>query len=239
MSASYVIRYMADITQRMIAYVAGTSQGQTDFTVGSRIRTFLEASAQELEELYYQLWNGLQSSAQSAIYDGFQFPALPASPASGTVTFGRAVAAGQDYIIPAGTTVATRGSSSAPSLQFVTVAAVTLAAGQTSVNATVQAAQPGSASNVVAGAVSYIVSSVSGIETVTNAAGFSNGNDAETDSQRAERFEHRAELQPDRLPDRTAQAERDAALSQRIDELRRRKSEQIGNKYSTEPFQVY
>lgn len=185
---TFRVKYMDAIVQRIIAWVAGTSQKQTDFTVGSRIRTLIEAFAQEIEELNNQLYTGLKESALGALFDGFQFPAKAASKAMGSVTFSRATAASQGYVIPAGTIVATRGSSADASLRFLTIAAVTLAQGETYVTATVRAENAGPDYNVLADTITYIVSAVQGVEAVTNPAGFTNGQEAEPDSKRAERF---------------------------------------------------
>lgn len=185
---TFKVRHMEGITQRMIGWVAGVSPKATDFTVGSRVRTLLEACSQELEELYYQVYSALAEQIQTLLFDGFRFPAKAATRATGTVTFARATAAAEDYPIAAGTIVSTRGSTTEPARRFLTVSAVTLATGQTSVEATVRAEQPGPEYNVVAGQINYISSALPGIDTVTNAAGYVNGKAAETDARRAERF---------------------------------------------------
>lgn len=69
-----------------------------------------------------------------------------------------------------------------------TLNAYVLAAGQSSVTATVQALNAGSASNVAAATLIQIGSPLPGIDTVTNAAPVTNGLDAETDSAFRARF---------------------------------------------------
>ncbi|AOX18313.1 baseplate J/gp47 family protein [Kozakia baliensis] len=62
------------------------------------------------------------------------------------------------------------------------------AAGVASVNVPVQAIVAGVSGNVAMGAISLMGTSVSGIDTVTNASAFGNGSDAETDAELKARF---------------------------------------------------
>jgi uncharacterized phage protein gp47/JayE len=57
-----------------------------------------------------------------------------------------------------------------------------------SVNVSVTAVTPGSGGNVVSGAISQLSQSAPGVDTVTNAAAFTNGVDAETDAAARARF---------------------------------------------------
>ena len=63
-----------------------------------------------------------------------------------------------------------------------------LATNTASVNVPVLAATPGAGGNVQAGAISVITSPISGVDTVTNAAAFTNGVNAEADSSFRSRF---------------------------------------------------
>jgi len=102
---------------------------------------------------------------------------LEASPATGAVLFSRSAAATYDISIPAGSLVQT-----ATGVQFATTAAVILAAGQTSVTASIEAVDPGASGNVAAYAISRIPVTLSGIESVNNIAATVNGSDIETDT---------------------------------------------------------
>jgi uncharacterized phage protein gp47/JayE len=126
----------------------------------------------------------------------FQFPRLPATSATGSETFGKNTPAGSPIQVPVGVTVQTVGGA----IQFVTVAdptqpswsqtlnAYVLGVGQSTLTATVQAAQPGSSSNVAAGQLSQLGTNVPGIDFVTNAASFGNGQNAESDAAYRARF---------------------------------------------------
>lgn len=117
--------------------------------------------------------------------------------ARGTVEFVKNSAAVTSILIPTGSIVQT---SSNPPLQFVVIAdtlqpnysvvlsGYQLNAGQTSVSVTVQCVEVGTQGNVSAGAINQIASSVSGIDNVANALGFTTGIDEEADVDLKNRF---------------------------------------------------
>lgn len=126
----------------------------------------------------------------------------PAVASSGTVTFSTpsTVGVGQQLVIAVGTQV------QSPSGIIFNVVADTgqpgysssnngylITSGNNSVNATVIAANPGSAGNVAAGTINQILSSAQfpappGVNSVTNAQAFTNGQDKETDTALKLRF---------------------------------------------------
>lgn len=147
------------------------------------------------------------------ISNGVESPRLGARASSGQATFSRFTAAPSTCFVPAAASVSPEGvitnagPNNAATLQtsdrsqtFVVIAdttntayssvlgGYTLAALVTSVNVTVQALVPGSAGNVVLGALSVMTSPITGIDTVTNAAAFDNGFDQESDPQLKARF---------------------------------------------------
>ena len=184
----FKVRSMDEIVSAMISWIAGVSGEVTDFSVGSRMRTIVEAIAQEQEELYLEIFAAITAAIPELLFDGFQFPARSARRTTGVVTFSRAAAAGEDYAIPAETIVATLASETDESLQFETVEEVTIATGETEIEATVRALVAGAEHNVVAAAISRVEATIDGVEAVTNAAGFTTGSDAESADARAERF---------------------------------------------------
>lgn len=99
--------------------------------------------------------------------------------AIGTVTFSRSEAATVDIDIPLGTRVSNQDTS----IIFATTEKATLAAGATSVNVPVDAKVPGANSNVAIGAITNMVDTIAGIETVTNVAATTLGADAESDAE--------------------------------------------------------
>jgi uncharacterized phage protein gp47/JayE len=107
------------------------------------------------------------------------FTRIPAAKATGTVTFSRSTPASQDITIPAGTRVATSDES----VVFKTTDAITLQTGNTSVDASIEADQPGSSGNVAANTITKIIDPISGIESVNNSVATSEGRETETDEE--------------------------------------------------------
>lgn len=113
--------------------------------------------------------------------------------ATGTVTFSRLTPATVDITIPQGTQVVAKQTDSAyPSLTFVTTLTVVLKAGETSVDAPISCALPGTIGNVPADSVNTVVGSqtISGISRVTNAAATNGGLDGESDADFKIRFKN-------------------------------------------------
>jgi uncharacterized phage protein gp47/JayE len=65
-----------------------------------------------------------------------------------------------------------------------------IAAGGASVDVPVVAQTPGTGGNILAGSITVLATAISGIDTVVNASGFSNGVDAESDSAFRARFQN-------------------------------------------------
>lgn len=120
----------------------------------------------------------------------------PATYATGTVTFSALSAHSYAVSIPVGAIIQVMGGS----IQYQVLADTTqpgynsasgsyiLAAGQLSVNATVQAQAAGSISNVQPGQLSQLQTPLPGIDTVTNTTAITNGADAEGDTAFRSRF---------------------------------------------------
>ncbi len=130
----------------------------------------------------------------------FSFTRLPAAVATGQATFSR-FQPSAGAIIPVGTLIAT----SVGGQQFTVTADPTnaaygasaggagvpgyiLAAGIVSLTAPVAATVPGSAGNVIAGAISVLLQSISGIDTVSNSTPLTGGIDPESDAAFRARF---------------------------------------------------
>lgn len=131
-----------------------------------------------------------------SFYAQFGFTRLPAQDAEGPVTFSNPATASSPIPIPVGTVVQTIGGA----IQYAVIAdtnqptynptlnAYVLPTNATSLSATVQALEAGSASNVTAGQLAQIATPVPGINTVTNAEPITNGADAESDASFRARF---------------------------------------------------
>lgn len=181
----FQIRDFASIAAGMINYMRATQEKITDFNIGSVARTLVEAPAVELDELYQQMFIGLREAIPVSVYNSFGFGALPAEAGSGVVRFSSLVAPAANVLIPAGTSVR------APSglYKYATLVDATLLAGQTHVDVMVYCEVAGSITNALANTITEISSSVSGIDSVTNPIAFTNGREAETETERKIRFQ--------------------------------------------------
>lgn len=181
---AFQIKDFVSIVASMINHMKGTQQKITDFNVGSVARTLVEAPAIEIDQLYTEMFHGLQEAIPVATYQTFDFTKLPAEAARGVLQFGADDPAATNVTIPAGTSARVPGGS----ILYVTTETVVLAVGETTVLAPASANSTGAAGNTAASTVTQLVSSISGIDSVTNPATIIGGREEETDAERKERF---------------------------------------------------
>ena len=160
----------------------------TDYSVGSVVRTLMDASAIEIEELYLQMLLGLQEAVPQAIYQSFGFSRLPAVGASGVVyfTFENGLTTG---FVPAGTKI----KSPTSTYEYVVLADTFVGQiypppSMKVVGAAVACSSTGAATNCSANTLTEIIPPVSGIAGIDNHDAFYNGTDIETDTQQMARF---------------------------------------------------
>mgnify|MGYP003345452043 CR=1 FL=1 len=183
----------------------GYARVALDMSVGSVLRAVFEASAATV--LWLQslalliLATTRASTSNGSDLDSwmadYNLTRLPAVGATGLVTFSRYTATAE-AVVPVGTVLQTADGTQryvvvADSAQahFVTSRnAYVLPPFVSSLQAAIQAVEPGSAGNAVAGAISVIGQSLPGVDTVTNAAGLTNGADAEGDVAFRARFKN-------------------------------------------------
>lgn len=179
----FQIKDFLSIVAGMVNHMRKTSPKVTDFNVGSVARTMIEAPAIEIDELYQQYLAGLVEGIPTAIYRSFDFPLLPAVPASGIVRFTAEPERSAPVAILVGTRVA-----NASNVEYVTVEAATIPVGETGVNVLVTASAAGPVGNTLQGAIGQLVSPVDGVVGVTNPDALANGRGEETESERKLRF---------------------------------------------------
>jgi uncharacterized phage protein gp47/JayE len=171
--------------QDMVAFVQANSSISA-FSPGDPQRAILEAVALKIEQLSLANTQGLLQIASQGSMDAFGFAPLPATYATGTLTF----SGSGGTVVPAGTQVSTVPAPNVPTILYATTAAVTLPTGSGTQQASVAAAalQAGAGQNVQAGTLTVLVSQVAGITAVTNAAAIDNGQDAQTTAQQQAAF---------------------------------------------------
>ncbi|MBV9784772.1 MAG: baseplate J/gp47 family protein [Acidisphaera sp.] len=197
------LQNFSTLVQNMAAAVQGRAAQLLDLTVGSSLRALLEASAsvalwiQWLILLVLQMTRAATSNGpdlDSWMAD-FTLTRMPASAASGIVTFSRFTPTNA-ALIPVGAVVRTADGTqsfsvtAAPSVPAwnAPLNGYVLPANVASLDVPVVAAVAGSAGNVQAGGVTQLATAISGVDTVANAGAFQGGLDAESDPAFRARF---------------------------------------------------
>lgn len=198
--------------QFVTGMVAGAKAAATvtlDFTSGSINLALIQsvaAVALWLEGLVLQvLAQSRAATSQGADLDSwmadFGFARLAAVPAAGQVTFSRFQPTAA-AVVPVGSSVATAVGGA----QFTVTAdptnaafganaagsglpGYTIAPGVSALTVPAAAAVPGSAGNILAGAIAVLLQPIGGIDTVTNASAFVGGSDPEGDGAFRTRFQ--------------------------------------------------
>ncbi|MCK4121412.1 baseplate protein [Ralstonia pseudosolanacearum] len=191
------------LVRNQVSAIQGYAKLLVDLTVGSVLRAVVEANAALviwLQGLLMQVLSITRASTSSgADLDSwvadFGVTRLAAVAATGTVTFSRFTTT-QQVVVPTTAVAQTADGTQQFNVVIDTTNAAynaalggyVIAAGVASVSVPVKAVTAGAAGNAVAGSVSTIVGAISGIDTVTNAAAFTNGVDAESDTALRMRF---------------------------------------------------
>lgn len=171
------------ITAAMVNHARAVQKRVTDFNIGSVIRTILESVAIQIDEFYQQLFNGIKEAIPVSTYNSFNFTRRAAQPANGLVRV-TITAQPNDVLIAAGATFTNAGAATS----YVSVADVTISAGNTYADVLVVAQSAGVAGNIASGTSFTVSPSPLGFVSAINSAAFSGGLDAETEDQRKQRF---------------------------------------------------
>lgn len=187
----------SQFVQNSVAAIQGMAAQLLDLTVGSVLRSFVDAYSLlalwlQAEILQAAALTRLSTSSGTDVdtfLADFGTGREGGDQASGPVTFARFTPTAQ-ATVAVGAVVQTQ-----PGVQYAVIADTTqlafnatlnayvIPAGISSISATVQALVSGTAGNAIAGFINVLGSSVPGVDTVTNPAAFQNGNDPQTDAQ--------------------------------------------------------
>jgi uncharacterized phage protein gp47/JayE len=198
------LQTFSSLVQGMAAAVQAAAAQLLDLTIGSTLRVVLEATASIALWMQWLILQVLEmtraatsrGSDLDSWMDDFSLERLPASPASGTITFSR-FNSSVPALIPVGALVRTTDGtqtftvtvdSTAPGWSSAQNGYV-IGLGIASLDVSVVAQSAGTSSNVQAGAISVLASALSSVDGVLNAAAFVNGIDAESDTAFRLRFQ--------------------------------------------------
>lgn len=207
------IRSLSTIINDLVNYLKAKRPSVPTF-VGTTTRDIIiEAPAQEFDRVYQELEHTQQlqsieyasSMSTSELDDlavNYGLVRLTGTQASGTITFQirNFSTSSSTVTIPIGTVVATQGSDTIPQVSFVTTQAVTFTPSQAPSyfnpttglyerNGAILASSIGSASNVGAGTITKLISSVPGIDSVNNFSATTGGTDIESNEAFAARIQ--------------------------------------------------
>lgn len=191
------------VREQVTAIQGGTSKVLVDLSVGSILRAVVEAYsavALWLQGLILQLLATTRAATSSdtdldSWVADYGVTRLPASAASGMVTFSRFTPT-QQAVVPVGAIAQTADGTQQYAVTVDTanpaysaaLGGYVLAAGSASVIAPVQAISAGIAGNASEDGINTLGQAIPGVDSVTNAAAFTNGADAESDSALRARF---------------------------------------------------
>lgn len=211
--ADITTRTFGQLVQGMAVAIQARAAGLVDVTIGSICRAIIEAVATVALWLQSNIiallaTTRLSTSAGADVDtwiadwgaaplpgDPTLFARLPAVAATGTVTFSRFSSTGT-ATVPVGATVSSADGAISYTVTLDTTNPAydpiqdgyVMASLVTSLNLPVQCTTAGSAGNAAIGGINTITDAITGVDTVTNAAAFTNGADAETDDQVKTRF---------------------------------------------------
>lgn len=187
----------------MASAIQAKAKVLVDFTVGSVTRAIVEATAQVvvwLEGLILFLLQTTRAATSSnADLDSWMLDygltRLAATSSTGQVTFSRFTPTYQ-AVVPVGTVIQTADGTqqftvvadTSQSAYSASLGGYVIAAGVASANATVQAVNTGTVTNVLANTITTLTQAIQYVDTVTNAAAFTNAIDTETDTAFRARF---------------------------------------------------
>jgi uncharacterized phage protein gp47/JayE len=198
------LQTFTSLVQGMAAAVQAAATQLLDLTVGSTLRAVLEATASVGLWMQWLILQVLQmtraatssgSDLDSWMAD-FSLTRLPASPASGTVTFSR-FNTSVPALVPVGALVRTGDGTQTFAVTEDTTASAwnqaqngyVIGIGVTALQVPVVAQTAGTGGNVQVGSITVLASALSGIDGVLNTTPFVNGINAESDAAFRLRFQ--------------------------------------------------
>lgn len=181
---TFQIKNFVSIVASMINVARASQDKITDFSVGAVARTLMESPAIEIEELYLQMYQGLQDAIPVSIYQAFGFAVIEARPAAGWLTVNFPATA-DAIVLPKGAAF----EVPAKSLVFHTLEAVAIAVGATQASIAVVCTVTGPDGNIGANELTVGTGStlLPGETTYANLP-FTSGINAESEIERKTRF---------------------------------------------------
>ncbi len=181
---AFAVKLFSALLDDMTSWIIANQDKITDFNEGSIIRTYCEAVSIVAERLYIKTRIGFDKGLLLTPFQAFNFDREAGQAASGSVIFSRTGTIGT-VSIAIGTVVSTSDGT-----RFETTALGSIINGNTdSAAIAILAEDTGTDGNVPANTITTITTPVVGVETVDNASGTTGGQNEETNSEYALRFQ--------------------------------------------------
>jgi uncharacterized phage protein gp47/JayE len=192
-----------DLVRGQVTAIQGSAKSLVDLTIGSILRSIIEANASVtlwLQGLIIALLATTRASTSTSTdldtwMADYGLTRLVAIAASGQVTFARFTNTSQ-ALVPIGASVQTQDGSqkytvvvdTTNTAYSATLGGYVIAVGVSSINIPVVASLAGIAGNAQALQINTLTTAISGVDTVSNAITFINGANSETDAALRLRF---------------------------------------------------
>lgn len=181
------LKTLSEILNDMITWVSTNTKKVTDFNVGSAVRTLLESVSLQLEEFYYKMYENIMWAIENSLFTAFGFELKKATAADGYVLVTFKSEMTRVFTIQKNTEFSTPKGITKPKYYYVTKDII-VPIGAKEVLVPVRCTELGESGNVPADTITLMVTPHSSIQSVTNPHGFITGRNAETKSERKQRF---------------------------------------------------
>jgi hypothetical protein len=171
----------------MASWLVLSGSKVTNFTVGSVVRSLLEAVAMEIEDLYHFIRAKFEELMDGSIYNSFGFNRRSAVPATGYVTVKFTQSLTQAVLFEKGYRFYT-APLNGTTVYFKSTQAVTATVGTSEIDIMVECEEGGVIGNVPAYSITRVVNSTPFLAGIGNKAKFFTGLPEETKEERQKRF---------------------------------------------------
>lgn len=202
--ATLSTKSFTELVREQVTAIQGAVSGLVDLAIGSILRSIIEANAGAVGMWLQGMILQLLATTRAATSSGddldswvgdYGLTRLPATYATGDVTFSRFTSSGQ-IVVPFNASIQTGDGEqqyvvavdSGNSNYSETLGGYIMADAVGSISVPIEAVTAGAAGNAQAGQINTITTAIPGVDTVTNPLTFTSGEDAESDADLRVRF---------------------------------------------------
>ena len=185
MADTFTIKPYLAIEEDIRNYIVAHTEKVSDFNEGSIISSEIEAFSRQIEQLYIRARSNYSNYFMNIPFYVFNFPQKTGQYAGGSVVFSRNQAKTEVITFSAGTIVASDSG-----LNYITSTTATILSNQTESNQVdIVANKTGKDFNIPANSITTIISTVPGVDNVSNSVAITGGLDNESPPEYLSRFQ--------------------------------------------------